>query len=156
MVEVQPPHPHAHLAGRRVFLAGSIEMGAAEDWQARVARELADVGDLVVLNPRRDDWDASWEQRARDPRFKEQVEWELDGLEAADVIAMYLAPETKAPISLLELGLHAAGGKLVVCCPDGYWRKGNVEIVCARHGAELFASFDAWLAEVRRRVLVPG
>ena len=30
---------------------------------------------------RRDDWDGTWAQESSHPRFREQVEWELDGLE---------------------------------------------------------------------------
>src|SRR5262247_4510177 len=77
---IKPPAPLALPPGARaVFLAGSIEMGAAEDWQAALTDELR-ARDLVVLNPRRDDWDRSWAQSVHDPRFREQVEWELDGL----------------------------------------------------------------------------
>jgi hypothetical protein len=43
---------------------------------------------------------------------------------------MYFDPSTKSPISLLELGLFARSGKIKVICPDGFWRKGNVEVVC--------------------------
>jgi hypothetical protein len=134
-----------------VFLAGSIEMGAAEDWQARLESALAGV-DVLLLNPRRDEWDASWVQSIRNPTFVEQVEWELAGMERASLVAMYFAPSTKAPVTLLELGLNARGGKLLVCCPDGYWRKGNVEVVCRRYGVPLVAGLDELAAEVRRRV----
>ena len=79
---------------RTVFLAGSIEMGAADDWQSRVSRSLRE-DDLVVLNPRRDEWDASWEQTIANPQFREQVEWELAAQELATVIAMYFDPSTK-------------------------------------------------------------
>src|SRR5262245_9257416 len=111
---------------KRIFLAGSIEMGKAENWQERVARELSGVPNLTILNPRRDDWDDSWVQSITDQRFKEQVEWELSALEMADQIFMYFSPNTKAPITLLEFGLFARSGKLIVCCPDGFYRKGNV------------------------------
>lgn len=53
-----------------VFLAGSIEMGAAVDWQADVIARLEawpDSERLVVLNPRRPDWDPSWEQDISNP-----------------------------------------------------------------------------------------
>ena len=63
-----------------VFLAGSIDMGSAEDWQAQFERFLSDL-DVLILNPRRDEWDASWEQSITNPLFREQVEWELTGLE---------------------------------------------------------------------------
>ena len=119
-----------------VFLAGSIEMGRARDWQTEVADFLTGSGHaerFVLFNPRRDDWDSSWEQKREHPAFYEQVTWEMDMLERSDAILFYFAPGTKSPISLLELGLHAASGKVIVCCPDGFWRKGNVDIVCERY-----------------------
>src|SRR5262249_21413824 len=150
----KPPSPFV-LDGRpSVFLAGSIEMGQADAWQARVESALADV-DAIVLNPRRDDWDASWKQTLTDPQFRQQVEWELSGLARASVVAVYFAPDTKAPITLLELGLLAHSGRAVVCCPDGYWRKGNVEVVCARYGMLLVEDLTALVAEVRRRLAQP-
>ena len=85
-----------------------------------------------------------------DPRFVEQVEWELAAQERAAVIAMYFAPSTQAPISLLELGLAARSGKLLVCCPDGYWRKGNVDLVCRRYGVPILQDLTTLIAEVRR------
>jgi hypothetical protein len=134
---------------RVVFLAGSIEMGSAADWQTELIAALGD-RDLVVLNPRRDEWDATWRQSIEEPNFRGQVEWELDGLERADLIAMWLAPDTKSPISLLELGLHARRGKLVVGCPDGFWRKGNVEVVCARHTIPRAGDWPSFVAAVQR------
>src|SRR5262249_40668750 len=125
-----------------VFLAGSIEMGLAEDWQSKVAESLREM-DIVVLNPRRDVWDPTWSQSINNPLLREQVEWELQGLDAASVVAMYFAPETKAPVTLLELGLVARSGKLLVCCPNGFWRKGNVEIVCNRFGVPLVGNLAA-------------
>jgi hypothetical protein len=148
----KPPTPFDAPAGARVvFLAGSIEMGAAEDWQASLTAALG-ARDVIVLNPRRDEWDASWRQSIDEPRFRGQVEWELDGLDRADIVAMWFAPATKAPITLLELGLHARGGKVVVGCPDGFWRRGNIEIVCARFGIPLHATWDAFVADVLARL----
>ena len=115
-----------------VFLAGSIEMGKAIDWQTQITTALSNL-DVTVLNPRRDDWDSSWEQKITNPKFKEQVDWELNALEMADIIAMYFDPKTMSPISLLELGLYAKTSKLVVCCPEGFWRKGNVDILCEKY-----------------------
>lgn len=124
-----------------VFLAGSIEMGKAIDWQGEIIAALVDT-DLTLLNPRRDHWDSSWEQRLRNSPFREQVEWELLAQEQTAMIVMYFAPGTQAPITLLELGLFAQTGKLVVCCPDGFWRKGNVEIVCNRYGIPMVATLE--------------
>ena len=100
----------------------------------------------------RAEWDSSWRQSIDEPQFRGQVDWELDGLDRADVIAMWFVPETKSPITLLELGLHARGGKLVVGCPEGFWRRGNIEVVCARFGVPLLADWDAFVAAVRARL----
>jgi hypothetical protein len=138
MMEIKSPNK----LPKTVFLAGSIEMGEAENWQERAARELSDIPNLTILNPRRDDWDSAWRQSITDRRFREQVEWEISAQEMANVIFMYFAPATKAPITLLELGLFARSGKLIVCCPDGFWRKGNVEVVCQRFGIPLSGELD--------------
>ena len=146
-----PPAP-LDCAGRRsVFLAGSIEMGLAGDWQAEVIAALSDL-ELMILNPRRDDWDSSWRQSIDDPRFREQVEWEIDAQGRADLIAMYFAPETRAPITLLELGLFASSGKQVVCCPEGFWRRGNVEVVCARYRVPLVMTLPELIGLIRSRL----
>lgn len=116
-----------------IFLAGSIDAGTAIDWQSTVIESFATT-DYTVLNPRRPDWDSSWRQDITDPQFKRQVTWELDALDAADLVLMYFAPGSASPISLLELGLYVRSKKLIVCCPDGFYRKGNVDIVCQRHG----------------------
>lgn len=135
-----------------VFLAGSIEMGAAEDWQDRLQNELADYS-VTIFNPRRDEWDSSWEQRETNPQFNHQVNWEMNRLEEASIIFMYFAPDTKSPISLLELGMHKEDN-IIVCCPDGFWRKGNVEIVCSRNGIPLFNDLDAAIASLKSKLSV--
>lgn len=166
MYEVKAPTPHgqiyaAHPEVREqpsVFLAGSIEMGKAEGWQQLVAKALADEPG-VIWNPRRDYWDDSWVQDISNAQFREQVEWELDAMERADVIAMYFDPATKSPITLLELGLHArpAEGegvprcsKLIVACPEGFWRRGNVEIVARRFGVPFVVTKEGLVAEIRK------
>ena len=56
----------------RIFLAGSINMGATRDWQAEFAAALADL-DVIVLNPRRADWDRSVRTEADGAEFAWQV-----------------------------------------------------------------------------------
>ena len=149
---LKPPSSLVSIdAARTVFLAGSIEMGSAEDWQSYVSRSLQG-HDIIVLNPRRDEWDSTWKQTISNPQFREQVEWELAAQELATMIAMYFAPSTKSPITLLELGLFARSGKAVVCCPDEFWRKGNVEIVCTRYNVPMVDTLDDLIHEVRSRV----
>ncbi len=154
MIEIKAPGAYdVYLNKPSVFLAGSIEMGVAEDWQAKVSAALS-VMDVLVLNPRRDNWDSGWAQTIDNPPFREQVEWELSGLDAADVILMYFDPATKSPITLLELGIHAAANpeKLVVCCPQGFWRKGNVDIVCNKYGVRQTETLEGLIQQTVHRL----
>lgn len=138
---------------RSVFLAGSIEMGKAVDWQTSITTMLEKLN-VTVLNPRRDDWDSSWVQSKDNPQFREQVLWELNALNRADVIVMYFDPATKSPISLLELGLFAASSKLIVICPEGFWRKGNVDIVCERYDVMQVETLEQAIAIVQNIVSI--
>ena len=67
-----------------------------------------------------------------------------------------------APISLLELGLllgnPAKKGKVVVCCPKGYVRRGNVEIVCRRlvGGAAFVEELEDVVGWLVREILGTG
>lgn len=132
--KVDGPHPW-------IFLAGSIEMGKAVDWQTATAKKLEPyIGTL--LNPRRDDWDSSWEQTVKNAQFKEQVNWELDGLDKADYILIHFDPKTQAPISFGEFSAHYKSGKIFVSCPKGWWRRGNVEVMCDRAGIPLYESLE--------------
>ncbi len=136
-IEIKAPN----TLPKKIFLAGSIEMGNAENWQEKIVTKFKDNG-YIFLNPRRDDWDSSWEQKIENVQFNEQVTWELNALDSSDVIIMYFDPNTKSPISLLELGLYATSGKLIVCCPEGFWRKGNVDIVCKRYNIPTVETID--------------
>lgn len=150
-MEVKAPNQYVEVRGQTsVFLAGSIEMGAAVNWQQRVVAAFPSPK-VLFLNPRREYWDPSWDQSADNPQFREQVMWELDGNDGADISVFYFDPLTKSPITLLELGLHAADEKpIVVCCPQGFWRKGNVDIVCQRYGIRRVETLPDMIEELGR------
>jgi len=115
-----------------VFLAGSTELNGGTNWQSELLAVLR-ARNVTILNVESESASA---------------EWELDCLERADLVAMWFAPETVAPITLLELGLAARTDKLVVGCPDGYWRKSNIEVVCSRFGIPMTRSWTAFVAIV--------
>ncbi|KAJ8105223.1 hypothetical protein ONZ43_g7512 [Nemania bipapillata] len=92
---------------KKVFLAGTTSPTDDGDWH----------------------WDSTWREDISFTPYREQVEWELDMQESADIVVVYFHPATKAPISLLELGLCARTGKAIVVCPEGFWKRGNVQIV---------------------------
>ncbi|MDJ1504389.1 nucleoside 2-deoxyribosyltransferase domain-containing protein [Xanthocytophaga agilis] len=149
MPVIYPPDSiHIPANHTSIFLAGSIEMGKAEDWQQKVITAI-DNTNVTVLNPRRAAWNADWEQTISNPDFKGQVSWELEGLERADLILIYFEPTTKAPVSMLEFGLYARSGKLLVSCPDGFWRKGNIDIVCERYSITQVSDLESLIQSAK-------
>lgn len=130
--------------GRSLFLAGSIEMGTAEKWQDKIIdAKLWDFN--IIYNPRRLDWNSAMSQDIDDVQFNNQVNWELDMIEKSTHVVFYFDPATKSPITLMELG-YVAGIKkpnqVYVCCPQGFWRKGNVDIICDRKGFQQYSDIN--------------
>lgn len=123
-----------------IFLAGSIEMDRAVNWQKICEEKLSEK--YLIFNPRRDAWDASWVQTIENPKFKEQVEWELNALEKADKIIMFFAANTQSPISLLEFGLYAKSKKMYVVVENDFYRKGNIDIVCQKYNINQYDSLE--------------
>jgi hypothetical protein len=151
-IEIQAPNEIPNVkTNTKIFLGGSIEMGKAIDWQRELIERLKDEM-ITFLNPRRSDWDSSWTQEITNPKFKEQVDWELNGLDIADIIVMVFDPNTMSPISLLELGLHASSEKMVVICPEGFWRKGNVDIVCEKHNIKQVLNIDELVKYIYEKI----
>jgi hypothetical protein len=149
-------YPPMNIAKRNtnlpsIFLAGTIDMGNSVDWQETTI-------DLInsfrparynIFNPRRKDWDSSWEQSYENPYFYQQVSWELNAIDEADYVLVYFASDSQSPITLLELGiLTARPEKVSVVCEDGFWRNGNVEIVCDLYSIQMYPSIKDWAKEL--------
>jgi hypothetical protein len=130
--------------GFRVFLAGAIDMGMAEAWQEKVIAMLQGVHDLVLINPRRAEFTPD--------TLDEQIDWELDGLEKADLILMWLPSESKAPISLFEAGLYWKSGKLRIGAGPGFYRRRNLEITARRYGVRLYDDLHILVQSLRRQI----
>lgn len=126
---INATEPYAPIEGRKtIFLAGTIQKDDA--WRVFVIEELRSLP-VAILNPNQPKWDRTWKQDISDERFAEQVSWEQDMLAQADVVAVYLGPETAAPISMLELGVAVGSGKqVVVACPESeFARRGNLQVL---------------------------
>jgi len=149
MVNFKPPYiPQPADINNRpaIFLAGSIENGKAIDWQTELTTFLNGY-DVAIFNPRRDDWDASWQQSLENQQFVQQVQWEINHIQAAGLVVFYIQGGTMSPITLYELGLvskdAAAKNKaVIVYCEEGFWRKGNVDIVCNMFNIPAVKTFD--------------
>lgn len=138
-----------------IFLGGSIEMGKAEDWQTRLTNRLMsdeEVGNLIVLNPRRDDWDSSWEMNPKKgTEFFKQVNWELDSQEKASILVYWFVDGTMSPITLLELGLALGqdSTRVIVYATPRYARYGNVKITCDKFDTEVYDNEDLFYEELK-------
>lgn len=56
----------------KIFLGGTIDMRNSEDWQAKVSKELKNEK-VILLNPRRNDWNSAWEPVKEEPEFHKQM-----------------------------------------------------------------------------------
>jgi hypothetical protein len=80
------------------------------------------------------------------------VRWELENQENADLIAVYFAPGSQSVVTMAELGLFAHTGKQIVCCPEGYFRKGNVDIICQRYKISQVDTLEELAETVKQRI----
>lgn len=147
-----------------IFLAGSIEMGKAEPWQDDLYKYLDSIfsdKELGVYDPRRDKWDASLEQVDEPGEFQTQVTWELDRIRFySDIVCFYFDPNTTSPVTMLELGLvlgqarsPASSTLPIVCCPDGFYRKGNIDITCRElANIKVLQSKDSFYAAIVKAI----
>jgi len=149
---IRPLDPYTQDPTRKsIFLAGTIEENDA--WREFVIKELLNLP-ITILNPYQPKWDSTWVQDISGPRFVEQVDWELDMMDSADVIAVYFSQETAAPITMLEVGLWARSGKVVVACPDSeHSRRGNFQILERRiDGFVLVRTLDELVENVKKKL----
>ena len=128
----------------KIFLAGTIDMGNSRDWQMELYDRFSKMdGRYILFNPRQEHWDTS-----RPGEMDYQVRWELDHLEEADMIIMYILGTSKSPISLLEMGLHARSDRMYVICEKDFYRYDNVRITCEYYGVPLYNDLENFLESI--------
>ena len=124
-----------------LFLAGGIT--GCPDWQQEVIKylqefdaspEAGSLDDLVIFNPRREDFPIN------DPSAAStQISWEFQWLERADIFSMYFANSTSdQPICMYELGRYITRmqmrfptewmHRIVISLERGYKRANDVMI----------------------------
>ena len=133
---------------KRIFLAGTIDMGNSENWQKRIANELTNYN-VEIANPRRDDFDWTGAPIMDNPLFVEQVDWEYRHLMLSDLVLFYFADGSESRITLMELGLMAPQRKIIVKCSDKFNRQGNVEFMTKMHGGVFTTSDNQFLEAVK-------
>jgi hypothetical protein len=63
---------------------------------------------------------------------------------------MYIAPGSKSVITLFEYGKYIESGKIKLCCPDGFFRKGNIDIYAKRFNVEVFNTLDDLIENLKQ------
>lgn len=131
MLEITPEVPYTVAASQKpsVFLAGSIEMGRARLWQDEVVKELSKL-DVTVFNPRRKQWDWGLDPTTVTPALDEQVRWEQEYMELADIVLFMFLGNTQSAISLLEYGkCYGEDKSTIVIVEPEFYRRGNLVIM---------------------------
>ncbi len=141
---IKPNSPIQVIDGISIFLAGTIDNGKSINWQLEMEDILKDYN-VTLLNPRRDNWNPN-SSRAE---MAKQINWEMDNLDKCDVIFMNILEESLSPITLLELGLYANSGKMIVSCHEEFWRKINVDVVCDRFNIPRYDNFDDAITKLK-------
>lgn len=145
---IEPKKTHTTTS---IFLAGTIDNGESSNWQLEFIQRFTFTGfnHIDFYNPRRTEWINNMKPTFDNSTFFQQVNWELDAMNKADIIIMNFLPNSKSPVSMLELGLYAKSGKLIVCCPDEFWRQGNVQIVCNNYNIPFYKTITEMLRNHR-------
>lgn len=107
-----------------IFLAGGIT--GCPDWQRELASRLlrSCSSEPTLLNPRREDFPIEDPNAAR-----EQITWEFNWLNRADLISFWFAENEIQPIALYELGAWAMTFKpIAVGVHPDYPRRQDVEV----------------------------
>jgi hypothetical protein len=106
-----------------VFMGGGIS--SCPDWQTEMKNLLEPNPKILLVNPRRSNFDVSNENMA-----VEQIHWEHDHLHNVNAIMFWFPKETLCPITLFELGVHASrhSNVIFVGCHPEYQRKLDVEV----------------------------
>ena len=115
---------------KTVFLAGTIDGGDSFNWQEAIINRCDEL-DVTFYNPRRIEWNET--------NIEYQIKWEQEHLDNADIIIMCLLNESKSPISLLELGLYAQSGRIIVFCNPEFYRYTNVKLTCQKYNIPLYS-----------------
>lgn len=117
-----------------VFLAGGIT--DCPPWQDAVIQHLSELEqvynlkNVVIFNPRRDDFDVTDEDVAI-----EQIKWEHRYLEACDLFTVFFsASGSLQPIALYEMGKYANRKPSVITVEEGYKRQKDVLVQAALDG----------------------
>ena len=68
------------------------------------------------------------------------------------MITLYFYPGTISLTSLMGLGLFIKTKKIVICCPDGFYGRGNVQVICNKYDVKLIETLNELVEEVKDKI----
>ena len=130
----------------KIFLAGGITN--CSDWQSYLIKELNDVPNITLYNPRRKNFPMA------DPNAAEaQISWEFNHLRDADLIIFWFAKGSLNPIVLYELGMWGNSSEIpiLIGIDQEYERKQDVitQTLLARPEIPIFDSMEDLIAALK-------
>ncbi len=126
-----------------VFLAGSMCIDKEDNWRKNVIKNYAN--DFDFIDPTNENHNL-----LNDSLMKKHINWELEGLELSDIIFMNLLPESKSPISMVELGLYARSNKLIICCPENFYQYRYINALAKKYNVTLFSELDKGIQYLKK------
>ncbi|WP_298900513.1 nucleoside 2-deoxyribosyltransferase domain-containing protein [uncultured Psychroserpens sp.] len=117
------------------FLAGSIDYNASNPWRESLIKKAK--ASIHFFDPTRRDHDS-----LSHAEMQNHIHWELEALELSDTIVLHFLRTAKSPISLVELGLYARSGKLIVVCPNTFYQRRYIEVLCKKYSIVLCNSLN--------------
>ncbi|CAM1372061.1 nucleoside 2-deoxyribosyltransferase domain-containing protein [Tenacibaculum xiamenense] len=128
-----------------VFLAGSMCIDKEDDWRKNVIKNFANVFDFI--DPTNENHNL-----LNDSQMEHHINWELEGLELSDIILMNLLPESKSPISMVELGLYARSNKLIICCPENFYQYRYIKTLAKKYNVALFTELEKGIQHLKKEI----
>lgn len=118
-----------------IFLAGSIDLKLSSNWREELIVKSGNHHFYFdPTNKNHDDLDQK--------QMENHIKWELDALCMADKIILNFLPNSTSPISLVELGLYVSTTKLIVVCPNEFYKSNYINILCKKYKTPLFNTIN--------------
>lgn len=127
-----------------VFLAGSIDLKLKGNWRNKLI-------DIVGNKVHFIDPTISNHDELDDNQMKKHINWELDALNLADKVFLNFLPDSKSPISLIELGLYVRTPKLIVVCPDEFYQSRYIKTLCEKYKVTIFNDFNQAIKYIKKK-----
>ncbi|CAL2083375.1 nucleoside 2-deoxyribosyltransferase domain-containing protein [Tenacibaculum sp. 190524A02b] len=120
------------------FLAGSIDYQSKTPWRKTIIEKSSKR--IHFFDPTNKN-----HHNLSDTEMKNQIEWELNTLELSDKIILNFLGYSKSPISLVEMGLYAQSGKLIIICPPEFYQNRYMYPLASKYNIPLFKNLCEFL-----------